>query len=478
MTSTSKSVEEICKLIEQYKLMSSNHYAAMRERWFRPTRKEVADVEQFKKWLVLNRYLTEFVTSVLSGRKSDQLVLNQYRLQDQMISGPMAGAYLAIDPVDRHVAIEVLSASSASDKTVLTQFQQTALKAIKVQHPNVGRVLDVGEAHGFYYLVSEYFEGHTVDEICARSGKLPYIQATRLITLALAGLEALHEAGLPAGDLAADCLLLAPASKSTPGQRTVKILHAGVRRRLFDEAAIGRSFSMTQGIPDDLELKNSSTFEVADQVTVNPADDIFRLGCIFYRCVTGKAPYAPRDLPKPTTLAKPVKELAPEVPEMLSQLIDEMIDPAPNRRPQKAANLAKTLRVFLAAEEQAKEVKVEDQIVAPSPRAAVPARAEEEEDEEDFDDEEPADEAETEEKPAREGVWGKAVELWEEINPQPRDIVVFGGGALLMLVLIFLLQFLTGFHLSYIAGLATGAIASFVVDRYLKRREQQRGATA
>src|SRR5437588_702741 len=168
---TTKSVEEICKLIEQYKLMSSNHYAAMRARWFRPNRQEVADVEQFKKWLILNRYLTEFVTSVLSGRKSDQLVLNQYRLQDQMISGPMAGG--------------------------------------------------------------------------------------------------------PAGDLAADCLLLAPASKSTPNQRTVKILHAGVRRKLFDETAIGRSISIAQGIPADLELKNSSTFDVAGQVTIDPADDIF-----------------------------------------------------------------------------------------------------------------------------------------------------------------------------------------------------------
>src|SRR5437762_520572 len=136
-----KSVEEICQLIERYQLMSSKDYAAMRTRWFRPDRKEVADVEAFRKWLVLNKYLTDFVAKVLSGRKSDQLVLNKYRLQDQMISGPMAGAYLALDPVDRTVAIEVLSAVSASDPAVLTQFQQAALKAIKVVHPNVGRVL-------------------------------------------------------------------------------------------------------------------------------------------------------------------------------------------------------------------------------------------------------------------------------------------------------------------------------------------------
>src|SRR4029434_2911409 len=105
---TSKSVEEMCQLIEQYKLMTSKDYATMRGRWFRPDRKEVADAEEFRKWLVLNRYLTEFVAKVLSGRKSVQLVLNQYRLQDQMISGPMAGSYLAIDSLDRHVTIEVL----------------------------------------------------------------------------------------------------------------------------------------------------------------------------------------------------------------------------------------------------------------------------------------------------------------------------------------------------------------------------------
>src|SRR4029077_17669530 len=131
MTPT-KSVEEIIQAIERYQLMSSKDLAAMRARWFRPDRKEVADAEQFRKWLVLNKYVTDFVAKVLSGRKSDQLVLNQYRLVDQMISGPMAGAYLAIDPLDRHVAVEVLSAASVADKTVLTGFQQAALKAMNV----------------------------------------------------------------------------------------------------------------------------------------------------------------------------------------------------------------------------------------------------------------------------------------------------------------------------------------------------------
>src|SRR6516165_6290679 len=161
-----KSVEEICAAIERYQLMSSKDLATMKARWFRPDRKD---------------------------------------------------------------AIEVLSAKSAADKAVLTEFQQAALKATKLQHPNVGRILDTGEAHGFYYLVKEYYEGQTIEDILERRGKLPYEHATRFMALALAGLEALHAHGVPAGDLTADCLLLAPVSADQPNQRTVKILHAGVK---------------------------------------------------------------------------------------------------------------------------------------------------------------------------------------------------------------------------------------------------------
>src|SRR5579862_7434385 len=143
-----KSIEEVCEAIERYQLMSSKDFAAMRVRWYRPEKKRPTDLRLFHKWLVMNRYVTDFAVKVVSGNKSDQLVLNQYRLIDQLTAGPMKGAYLAIDPLDRRVAIEVLSASSSADRAVLAGFQESAKKAMAVQHPNVGRILDFGEAHG------------------------------------------------------------------------------------------------------------------------------------------------------------------------------------------------------------------------------------------------------------------------------------------------------------------------------------------
>jgi uncharacterized membrane protein HdeD (DUF308 family)/serine/threonine protein kinase len=372
-----QSAEELCALIERYQLLSANDFRAMRARWFRPERKEVADPDAFRRWLVSNRYLTEFVARVLAGRKPDQLVLNEYRLQDQLRSGPMAGAYLAVDSLDQPVAIDVLAAQSAADRSVLAGFEQAAIKAMEVEHPNVGGIVDCGGAHGLFYLVKEYYEGQTLEDILQRRGKLPFDQATRLMALALAGLEALHSKGVPAGDLTADCLLLAPVGKESPNQRTVKILHAGVRRRLFDEAAIGRGASTTPGVPDELEFTAPATFQAVGGAAPDPAEDIFRLGCIFYRCVTGQAPFTKQQLPQPAQPAKPVSEVAPDVPEMLGQLIDQMIDPNPARRPRKAAHVAKSLRVFLATAEQARESRAEDNIViSMTPTAREPEKGE------------------------------------------------------------------------------------------------------
>jgi serine/threonine protein kinase len=475
-----KSVEEIVKVIEQYKLMSSKDLAAMRARWFRPNRKDANDPEQFRRWLVLNKYLTEFVAKVVSGRHPDQLVLNQYRLIDQLASGPMAGAYLAVDPLDRQVAIEVLAAGSAQNVSLLMGFQKAAQKAMTLDHPNVGRTVDVGDAHGLYYLVKEYYEGQTLEDILQRRGKLPYPQATRIMALALAGVEALHAQEVPGGDLSADCLLLASAGKHAPNQRTVKVLHAGVRRKLFDETAIGRTVAMAAGggIPADLPLASSCTFSFSAPDKLNPPEDIFRLGCVFYRSVTGKAPFTEQELPCPSRPAKPVRELAPDVPEMLSEIIEQMIDPAPANRQQKAAHIAKSLRVFLAADEQGHEARAEENVAAPTAR---PVRVAEEEPEEDADTGE-MDQEETSppirERASADGAADKAFAMWDEIRPEVRDLVFLASGALGMLVLIFLAEFITGIKISYLAGLATGAAASYFVEMFIRwRREKAVGVS-
>jgi hypothetical protein len=69
-----------------------------------------------------------------------------------------------------------------------------------------------------------------------------------------------------------------------------------------------------------------------------------------------------------------------------------------------------------------------------------------------------------------EGAWGKVVALWEEVRPDLRDLLFLTGGALGILLLIFLIELLTGIRLTYIAGLATGMAVSYCVDLFLRWR--------
>ena len=102
-------VGTICDTLERCQLLSSADMAALRTKWFAPQRKDADDPAKFAHWLVVNRYATDFVVQAIRHGKGDHLVFKQYRVHDQIKSGPMAGALMATDPRNHKVAIEVLA---------------------------------------------------------------------------------------------------------------------------------------------------------------------------------------------------------------------------------------------------------------------------------------------------------------------------------------------------------------------------------
>jgi serine/threonine protein kinase len=269
------------------------------------------------------------------------------------------------------------------------------------------------------------------------------VPAARAFALALAGLEALHAHGAPAGPLTPGCLLLAPVGKGR--QRTVKILHAGVGRGLFDNSALGAADGT---IPDDLRLAGEAGAAPGSAPT--PESDLFRLGCAFYECLTGRPPFAAEHLTAPTEPAAPVQKLAPEVPEMLGGVVEQMIDPDPARRPRQAAHVGKALRVFLAAEEEGR-APAEENLVAPAAPHGGPAA-------------EHPDEAEA--------AAPTAPNLWREARPRGRDWMFLGGGAVLLVLVVLLVKLVTGWEFVNLVCLLAGGAVAFFVERLIRWRER------
>jgi hypothetical protein len=452
------SVEQLCNTIAERGLLSSTDFSQMRARWFRPNRPDVNDVEKFAHWLTVNGYLTAFAVRMLRSGKAELLRLNQYQLIDHLASGPFAGAYLALDPLQRRVVLEVLAAERAAKPEAVQAFQVAAEKARSVRQANLNRILDFGEAQGRHYLVREFDEGETLAEVLARRGQLKPITAARFFALALLGLQALHENQVPAGPLNAESLLLSIAGKSARSKaRNVKILNAGVSRSQFDPSALDAA-GIAAPLPDSLELTMPS----------EPRGDLFRLGSTFYRSLTGQLPFPPEAIEAGILRATPIRQLAPEVPELLAQLVESMIDTDPAQRPRGAAQAAKSLRVFLASEEETAPSPPEEQL-APHPVAPVSTPAAEE-----TADEAAGPEAAAEGPPAEnEQLAQQWKTLWGELRPSQRDWVFLSIGAAAVILIVLFLTVLTGIRFVNIVCLLTGGALSFFVERLLRLREEQ-----
>jgi serine/threonine protein kinase len=451
-----KSVDDYLRLIGQYQLLSPDDLTSIKARWNRPGRSNAADAGQFRKWLVLNHYLSDFAIGVLDGERPEFLVLNQFRLHDQCKTGAFAGSYLATDPKERPVAIQILAAAAVSDSIARQEIVDTTRKLMALRHPNVARTLDIGQAHGLYFIASRYYEGTTLGEIQKQRGKLPYLSAARLMTLALEGLAALHGQGLAGGDLTANCILLTPAGKRAPGEFTVKLLNAGLKRRVFDSKALDQSD------PHELRLADSAMFPQVSIGGPKPSEDLFRLGTVFYHTVTGREPFPPGHSAGTGQAAPPISESVPDVPETLAQIIENLIAPEPSERPRQAAHVAKSLRIFLATEESARPAEVEHHII---PRARQELQADDEESLEPDD-----------ERPRRRhrhsaptgGFAERVSQLWDEYGPNDRDLIYFTLGPVTFALIIIVLNLFTGFSIQNVVWLVSGMCIAYAIDRILK----------
>src|SRR5262245_56050345 len=124
-------VEGICEALERNQFMTPEDVAALRRRWFRPTREGVTDVERFRKWLVSNHFVTAHQAALLVRGEVDKLQLDQYRLIDRVKKGCFAGAYKAVDAQGQAVLVRIVPASKWHAPDAVSRFEREAQLALR-----------------------------------------------------------------------------------------------------------------------------------------------------------------------------------------------------------------------------------------------------------------------------------------------------------------------------------------------------------
>ncbi|MET8527309.1 serine/threonine-protein kinase [Micromonospora sp. NPDC005172] len=207
----------------------------------------------------------------------DQLLAGRYRLLERLGSGGMSAVYRAYDEVlERDVAVKVLV---ASDPNARQRIRAEAKAAARLSHPHVTNVYDFGESlldgAQVPFVVLELLNGDTLERRLA-AGPLPPRAALRVCAEVASAIEAAHAQGLVHRDVKPSNVMLTPTG--------AKVLDFGIA------AAAGDS-----EIDFDGRLLGTPAYLAPERLAageVLPASDVYALGLLLHRTLTGRLPWA------------------------------------------------------------------------------------------------------------------------------------------------------------------------------------------
>jgi serine/threonine-protein kinase len=258
------------------------------------------------------------VTGVGEGR----ILGGRYRLDDPLGEGGMSVVWRAFDLVlGRPVAVKVRSARFAENDQFRESIRTEAQAAATVSHPNLTSVYDYGESvdeagHVVPFVVMELLTGRTLAERLADGTPRPRT-ALRICAGIADGLALAHEHGLVHRDVKPGNIMLTPTG--------AKLVDFGVAALAGAPEASGPD-AMIIGTPSYVAPERLLGGPVL------PASDVYSLGVLLFRSLTGQLPWPPGLATHTRAEPPPLPHLEGVRPE-IGDLYRRCVDLAPDRRP-------------------------------------------------------------------------------------------------------------------------------------------------
>jgi serine/threonine-protein kinase len=224
-----------------------------------------------------------------AGALVGQVLEGRYRVLRKLGEGGMSYVYEASD-VTRgdNVAIKVLIPKVGRDQSSVERLRREAGLAMRLEHPNVCRILRFGETEGgLIYLVMPYLHGELLADREQRVGPIPPEEGIDLLVQTCAGLHHAHQMNIIHRDLKPENIMLTPADG---GREHAIIMDFGLAKESRADPVLSKltATGIILGTPE---------FMSPEQIRGRDLDarsDVYALGIVAFEMFTTRLPFQGR----------------------------------------------------------------------------------------------------------------------------------------------------------------------------------------
>ncbi len=261
---------------------------------------------------------------------------NRYRLKRLVGIGGMAMVFEADDLLKKAtVAVKILKEEFAADEVSVQRFINESKAVLMLSHPNIVKIFDVSVKGEYKYIVMEYIDGITLKAYMQRKGMLSVKETIAYSIQILRALEHAHLGGVVHRDIKPQNIMLLRSGQ-------IKVTDFGIAKLpdaktlTATDKAIGTVYYI-------------SPEQAAGEKGIDRRTDLYSVGVLMYEMITGKLPF---DGENPVSIAlkqiseepKPPRELNPDIPEGLEQIILFAMEKDKDKRFQTATQMIDLLK--------------------------------------------------------------------------------------------------------------------------------------
>ena len=261
---------------------------------------------------------------------------NRYRLKRLVGIGGMAMVFEADDLLKKAtVAVKILKEEFAADEVSVQRFINESKAVLMLSHPNIVKIFDVSIKGEYKYIVMEYIDGITLKAYMQRKGTLSVKETIAYSIQILRALEHAHLGGVVHRDIKPQNIMLLRSGQ-------IKVTDFGIAKLpdaktlTATDKAIGTVYYI-------------SPEQAAGEKGIDRRTDLYSVGVLMYEMITGKLPF---DGENPVSIAlkqiseepKPPRELNPDIPEGLEQIILFAMEKDKDKRFQTATEMIDLLK--------------------------------------------------------------------------------------------------------------------------------------